>query len=68
MIGEASFYGLYFPWLLLLAGVALVVHWGARRLLGAVGLYRWIWHPALFDMALYVLVLYGITRVTARVY
>jgi protein AaeX len=62
VIGEASFYGMYVPWLLVLAGASLVVHWGVRRLLGVVGLYRWVWHPALFDMALYVLLLYGVAR------
>jgi hypothetical protein len=62
MIGEASFYGMYVPWLLLLAAAALVLHWGVRRLIGAIGLYRWVWHPALFDMALYVLLLYALSR------
>ena len=32
MIGEASFYGLYVPWLMLLAGAALLALWGVRRL------------------------------------
>jgi protein AaeX len=64
VIGEASFYGLYVPWLMLLAGAALAAQWGVRHLLGAIGFYRWVWHPALFDMALYVLMLYGISRVT----
>uniref|UniRef100_C5CMM0 DUF1656 domain-containing protein n=1 Tax=Variovorax paradoxus (strain S110) TaxID=543728 RepID=C5CMM0_VARPS len=62
MIGEASFYGLYVPWLLVLAGVALAALWGVRHLLALTGLYRWVWHPALFDMALYLLLLYGISR------
>jgi hypothetical protein len=61
MIGEASFYGLYLPWLMLLAAATLPLHWGARRLLGAIGFYRWVWHPALFDMALYVLLLYALS-------
>ena len=63
MIGEASFYGLYVPWLMLLCGVALGVLWLARRALGAIGFYRWVWHPALFDTALYVLLLYVVSRV-----
>ena len=65
MIGQVSLYGLYLPWFMLLAGAALLVHWGARRLLGAAGVYRWVWHPALFDAALYVLVLYAISRVSS---
>jgi hypothetical protein len=65
MIGEASFHGLYVPWLMLLCGLALAVQWLVHRLLGAVGFYRWVWHPALFDTALYVLLLYGTSQVAA---
>jgi len=62
MIGEASFYGLYLPWLMLWALAAWPLAWAARRVLAAAGFYRWVWHSALFDTALYVLVLYGISR------
>lgn len=65
MTGEASFYGLYLPWLLLLALAAWPLSWGVRRLLAAAGLYRWVWHPALFDIALYVLLLYALSRASA---
>ena len=63
MIGEASFYGLYVPWLMLLCGVTLGVQWLVHRALGAIGFYRWVWHPALFDTALFVLLLYVVSRV-----
>jgi len=62
MIGEASFYGLYVPWLMLLCGVTLGVQWLVHRALGTLGVYRWVWHPALFDTALYVLLLYAVSR------
>ena len=65
MIGEASFYGLYMLWLLPLALLALFVQLGVQRLLAAAGLYRRIWHPALFDIALYVVLLYGLSRLSA---
>ncbi|HEY0201531.1 MAG TPA: DUF1656 domain-containing protein [Burkholderiaceae bacterium] len=65
MIGEASFYGLYLPWIMLLALAAWPASWVVRRLLAASGFYRWIWHPALFDTALYVLLLYGLSCTTA---
>ena len=65
MIGQTSLYGLYLPWFMLLAGGTLVVHWGVRRLLGAAGAYRWVWHAALFDAALYVLLLYAMSRLTS---
>ena len=65
MIGEASFHGLYVPWLMLLCGLTLAVQWLVHRLLGAVGFYRWVWHPALFDTALYVLLLCGVNAVAS---
>ena len=65
MIGEASFYGLYLPWLMLLCGLTLGVQWVVHRALGAIGFYRWVWHPALFDTALYVLLLYVVSRVAS---
>jgi hypothetical protein len=65
MIGEAGFHGLYVPWLMLLCGVTLGVQWLVHRLLGALGVYRWVWHPALFDTALYVLLPYVVSRVAS---
>ena len=62
---ETSFYGVYLPGLLLLAGGALACSWAVRRLLALSGVYRWVWHPALFDMALYLLLLYALSRVTS---
>ena len=65
MTGEATFYWVYVPWLLVLAVVAWGLCWGARRLLGTLGVYRWVWHSALFDTALYVLILFLLVRLTA---
>jgi len=64
MIGEASFFGLYLPWVMVLCACALPATWAVRRLMAAAGCYRWVWHPALFDMALYLLVLYALSRAT----
>ncbi len=50
---------------MVLALGALLALWGVRRLLAATGVYRWVWHPALFDMALYLLLLYALSRVTS---
>lgn len=62
--GEFDIEGLYVPWLMALGLLALVLNWGLRRVLALAGFYRWVWHPALFDMALYLLLLYGLHRVT----
>ena len=40
------------------------VHY-AETALGALGVYRWVWHPALFDTALYVLLLYVVSHVAS---
>jgi len=66
MIGEASFYGIYLPWLGVLALAALFGLWASRRMLAAIGFYRWVWHPALFDLALYALLLWGASRASAH--
>lgn len=57
MIGEFNLYGIYVPWLLLLGLISIV----CTRLIGYVlvriGFYRFVWHPALFDFALFIIVL-----------
>lgn len=57
MIGEVSLYGLYVPPLLLLTLAALAVSRLLNRILARTGFYRVVWHPALFDFSLFVIVL-----------
>ena len=47
--------GLYLPPLMLWAGLALVGFVALRWLLDRAGLYRFVWHRPLFNLALYVL-------------
>lgn len=61
MIGEFSVYGLYVPWLLVLCLVSLACSRVLSRLLARWGLYRFVWHPALFDAALFIILLGGLT-------
>ena len=56
MIGEASLYGVFFSAVLISAVIALAVSYVLRRLLARVGAYRFVWHPALFDTALFVII------------
>jgi protein-S-isoprenylcysteine O-methyltransferase Ste14 len=58
-------YGLYLPWLLLLCGLGLALSWALRRVLAAAGFYRWVWHPALFDLALYALVVWALAAASS---
>ncbi len=53
--------GVFVSPLLAYALLALLLTGLLRKALQRVGLTRWIWHEALFDSALYVCVLAGIT-------
>ena len=64
MIGEVSIYGLYVPPLLLLTLAALVVSRLINLVLAKTGIYRIVWHPALFDFSLFVIVLGALTYYT----
>jgi hypothetical protein len=57
---EVDVYGLFVSPLLAFGVVALPVAFLIRRLLDRLGFYRWVWHRALFDTALYLLVLGGV--------
>lgn len=57
MIKEVDLFGIYVPPMFAYAAVAAVIWIVLRRVLGAIGFYRLVWHPALFNVALYVLVL-----------
>jgi len=57
MIGEFKFLGMYFPMLLLNSLLAYGVTRVISVLLARQGLYRHIWHPILFDLALFLIVL-----------
>ncbi|MCI0756464.1 DUF1656 domain-containing protein [Teichococcus vastitatis] len=61
MIAELDVYGVFMPALLVWAIIAMPLTALLRRLLLRLGAYRWIWHAPLFDLALFVLVLGGVT-------
>jgi hypothetical protein len=57
MYGEFSLYGVFVPTLIALMLAAFVVLLGLQFLLLRAGVYRHVWHPPLFNFALYILVL-----------
>ena len=59
MTGEFNIGGVLLSSVLVTAMVALAASFMLRRLLGWAGAYRFIWHPALFDTALFV-ILWGL--------
>jgi hypothetical protein len=57
MIGEFDIYGVFVPVLLVWALVALLLTGVLRTVLARVGFYRLVWHSALVDLSLLVIVL-----------
>ncbi len=60
MYGEFSLHGVFVPTLLGLMLLAYLLNSGVRAVLQHTGAYRHIWHPALFNLAVYVIVLGGL--------
>jgi len=58
MIAEFNIYGVFVPALLVFAIVALLLLLALKRLLAAIGFYRFVWHGPLFDLALGI-ILFG---------
>lgn len=57
MIGEFSFFGMYFPVLMLTSLLALFATRLISIFLARKGLYQHIWHPPLFEVALFLVIL-----------
>ena len=67
MYGEFSLYGVFIPTLMALMLVAFIVLLGLRLLLMRARVYRHIWHPPLFNFALYILVLGALFALTRAI-
>jgi protein AaeX len=61
VIGEFDIYGVYLPSFAIFAAVAFLLQVTIKRVLNARGFYRWVWHRALFDLAVYVILLGVVT-------
>lgn len=55
MMGEFDIGGVLLSSVFVTALIALAAAFVVRRLLTRVGAYRFVWHPALFDLALFVI-------------
>ncbi|QWT19365.1 DUF1656 domain-containing protein [Bacillus sp. NP157] len=55
LYGEFSLYGVYIPTLLAVMAAAYLIKSVVRFALGKTHFYAWIWHPALFNLAVFVL-------------
>jgi len=61
MPAEIDIYGVYVPGLLALMFVTFVVSISVRRALAWTGAYTLVWHRGLFDVALYIVLLWGLS-------
>jgi hypothetical protein len=66
MISEVDVYGMLVTPMLLWVGAALVLAVLVRHALGRLGVYRFVWHRPLFDLALLVIVVGGVVALQAR--
>jgi hypothetical protein len=55
MRGELDIGGVFLSSVLVSAVIALTASFVLRRVLSKIGAYRFVWHPALFDTALFVI-------------
>ena len=65
VFGEFDIYGVYFPAFAIFAAIAFLLQVVINRLLNAYGFYRLVWHRALFDLAVYVILLGVVTAAGA---
>jgi hypothetical protein len=66
MIGEIDIFGVFVPSVLVLMFVAYLINLVLRKLLARTGFYRLVWHRAIFDLGIYVLVLGLVVIVSHR--
>jgi hypothetical protein len=57
---EFNVFGVYVAPIAPMMIVTWLLVWPLRRLAAFLGLFRYVWHPALFVFAIYVIVLAGI--------
>ena len=63
---EINLFGVYVAPMSLLMVVAWIVTVALRRVASRFGLLRYIWHPALFVFAVYMIILSSMTLIAAR--
>ena len=67
MIAELDIYGVFVPALLAWALIALPLTALLKRALEGLGLYRFVWRRPLFDFALFVVVMGGVSAIVERI-
>jgi protein AaeX len=63
---EINIFGVYVAPLAVLMVVAWLIFIVLRRIANRFGLLRHVWHPALFELAVYVIILSSIVQLIGR--
>ena len=63
---EINLFGLYVAPITLIMAIAWIAYLVVRRVGDRFGLTGQVWHPALFDLALYVIIVSSIVLMIAR--
>jgi protein AaeX len=63
---EINLFGLFVAPIVVILALAWIIYLVLRRAGDRVGLSEQVWHPALFDLALYVIIVSSIVLVVAR--
>jgi len=63
---EINLFGLYLAPIAVILGVAWIVYILLRRAGDRIGLSEQVWHPALFELAVYVIIVSSIVLAIAR--
>jgi protein AaeX len=63
---EINLFGLYVAPIVMILAVAWIVYLLVRRVSDRFGLTSLVWHPALFELALYVIIVSSIVLMIAR--
>lgn len=68
MIGEIDLFGVFLPPLLVWLGIGLLLSAATRWVLLRLGLYRYVWHRPLFDLALLVILTGAVHDAATRLF
>ncbi len=68
MIGEIDIYGVLFPPLLIWLGCAYLAATVLRFCFSRLGVYRYVWHRPLFDLAILLILLGAISLAANRLF
>jgi hypothetical protein len=67
VISEISIAGVFLPAAAVTGVVAFCLRMAVSSLARRVGLYRLVWHPGLFDLALFILLWAAVSALSPRV-